>query len=320
MGWPRIGIDQPDRRSAVGMIEAIVRAEQHGVPMVWSITGARSPDALTAFAAAAVRTTTVQLGTAIVPTYPRHPVVMAQQTLVVHELAPGRFRLGIGPSHRPTIEGAYGIPMEKPLAHLREYLTVLRALLWEGRVAFQGQYFHVNTELVGKAPVPIYTSALRENAFRLAGELADGAISWMCPAHYILTKALPALEAGATRAGRTERPRLVAHVPVVLTDDPTQMHQRARNVVGSYARMPFYAAMFADAGFPLPADGTPTDELLDHLVVWGAPQRVTERLVSLLDQGIDELLLMLIYGPDREGDESQFYDIVRTVHQHVGER
>ena len=85
-------------------------------------------------------------------------------------------RLGIGTSHRPTIEGAYGIPMGKPLAHLREYLTILRSLLWEGKAEFSGTYFSVRTALPEHVPapkIPVPISALRQNAFRLAGELAD---------------------------------------------------------------------------------------------------------------------------------------------------
>ena len=116
------------------VVETIAAAEAAGVRQVWMTQGAAMPDTLSGYAAAALRTSTVRLGTAIVPTYPRHPLALAQQALAVADLAPGRLRLGIGPSHRPTIEGVYGLPMGTPLAHLREYLTVLRGLLWEGAV------------------------------------------------------------------------------------------------------------------------------------------------------------------------------------------
>lgn len=319
MAWPRVSLDQPERANAPAAVAAIRRAEERGVPMMWAITGGRSLDAMTVFAAAAVQTSRIGLGTAIVPTYTRHPVVLAQQTVALDQLAPGRFRLGIGPSHRPTIEGAYGIPMGKPLDHLREYLTVLRALLWEGSVDFEGQYFRVKTPIVGTARVPIYTSALRPNAFRLAGEIADGAISWMCPADYLLNQAIPALEAGAARAGRP-RPRLVAHVPVVLTTDRATMLERARPVVGMYGRQPFYAHMFATAGYPLQADGTPSDDLLDHLVVWGDDARIGERLASLLERGIDELLVMPIFGTAPAEEEAQLSTLLAALHQRFGTR
>lgn len=128
-------------------LAAIERAEAPGVPAVWATGGGATADAVTLFAAAAVRTAHIVLGTSIVPTYPIHPVKLATQALVLAALAPGRFRLGVGTSHRPSIEGAFGLPMGKPLDHLREYVAVLRALLWEGRSAFEGEYYRVQAAL-----------------------------------------------------------------------------------------------------------------------------------------------------------------------------
>ncbi|MCX7624463.1 MAG: LLM class flavin-dependent oxidoreductase [Thermomicrobium sp.] len=317
MAWPRVGIDQPDRSSAVGALAAIRRLEAAGVPAIWTVTGGRTIDALTVYAAAAVQTERIVLGTGIIPTYPRHPFVTAQQTLAVHQLAPGRIRLGLGPSHRPIIEGSLGIPMEKPLTHLREYVTIVRALLWEGQVDFQGEFFRVRQRLPETAPVPIYTSALRPKAFRLAGEIADGAISWMCPAKYIHEQAVPALEAGAQAAGRSRRPRLVVQVPIVMTTDVATMREKARPVVGLYGRMPFYAQMFATAGFPL-ENGNPSDALLDELVVWGDQDTVGERLARLLESGIDELLTMLIPANDYHAEEAALAGVLAALDRRFG--
>jgi F420-dependent oxidoreductase-like protein len=293
MELPRVGMDLVDKSSATGALAGVERAEARGVPMVWSTTGRGNPDPMTFFGAAAARTSNVGMGTAIVPTYPRHPAVMATQTVAMEQLAPGRFRLGIGTSHRPTIEGAYGLDMGKPLAHLREYLTVLRALLWDGQAEFSGDYFQVKSQINGAAQTPIYISALRANAFRLAGELADGAISWMCPLGFLRQTAAPAMRQGAERAGRAT-PRMVAHVPVVMSDDRDVMLSSARPRVSGYARQVFYANMFADAGFPVGSNADVSDDLLDHLVVWGDPGEVERRLGEALGEGIDELLVMLI--------------------------
>ncbi len=176
--------------------------EAAGVRQVWSTQILGAPDALTVFAAGAVQTASMRLGMAIVPTYPRHPLALAQQALALHDLAPGRLRLGVGPSHRSAIEGAYGIPMVSPMEHLREYVAVLRALLWEGKVSYEGRFFKVNAQMPRITQTPILISALRPGAFRLAGEISDGAISWMCPLRYLLEKALPALREGAQGAGR----------------------------------------------------------------------------------------------------------------------
>jgi alkanesulfonate monooxygenase SsuD/methylene tetrahydromethanopterin reductase-like flavin-dependent oxidoreductase (luciferase family) len=123
----------------------------------------------------------VRLGTAIVQTYPRHPLALAQQALVLNDIAPGRLRLGIGPSHRPIIEGIFGLPQRKPLAHLREYVEVLRGILWEGKVNYHGEFFNVEVTSPSTPRIPILISTLGEKAFQLAGEIADGALFMVMP-------------------------------------------------------------------------------------------------------------------------------------------
>ncbi len=115
---------------------------------------------------ATARTTQIRLGTAIVPTYPRHPLVMAQQALAIHDIAPGRLHLGIGPSHRPIIEGIYGLSLTSPLAYLREYVTVLRGVLGEGKIDYHGAFFNV-TATSRTAPIPLLVSALGPKPFCL---------------------------------------------------------------------------------------------------------------------------------------------------------
>src|SRR6516162_2434502 len=183
-------------------VSTIIAAEAAGVRQVWMIQTPPAPDTLTIFAAAAVQTSSIRMGTAIVPTYPRHPLTMVQQALAFGDLAPERLRLGIGPSHRPTIEGIYGIPMTSPLDHLREYVNVLRAALWEGKVDHHGRFFTIKATMPRTPRTPILISALRMGAFQLAGEISDGAISWMCPVPYLLEKALPALRTGAASSSR----------------------------------------------------------------------------------------------------------------------
>jgi alkanesulfonate monooxygenase SsuD/methylene tetrahydromethanopterin reductase-like flavin-dependent oxidoreductase (luciferase family) len=250
------------------------------------------------------RTQRIQLGTAITPTYPRHPLALAQQALTVADLAPGRLRLGVGPSHRHTMEGVYGLPMGEPLAHLREYVAVLRGLLWDGAADHRGRYFAVRASLPRAPRVPLPISALRAGAFRLAGEIADGALSWMCPAPYLLETALPALRAGAEAAGRPAPP-LVAHVPVALSEDRAAVLAAGRARARGYAGSPFYARMFADAGFPLPGDGTVPDALVESLVVSGDEATVRARLGELLASGLDELLVMPVPVADAAGERAR---------------
>jgi F420-dependent oxidoreductase-like protein len=291
-------------------LRAIARAEQRGIAQVWSTVGGSNPDAVTVFAAAALRTQRITFGTAIVPVYPRHPLVLATQALVLADLAPGRFRLGVGPSHKPTVEGMFGIPMRRPLDYLREYVTVLRQLLWEGQAEYSGAFFDVHGGLpAGVTPprTPILTSALRAAAFRLAGEVADGALSWLCPIPYLLQTALPALRAGAAAAGRPTPP-LVAHVPVAVHTDRAAIRTKGGAFLGRYGRLPFYANMFADAGFPMQPDGSPSTALIDGLILAGGPVEVAARLRQIQEAGLPELMVMVVPIEDQESEEAALLD------------
>jgi alkanesulfonate monooxygenase SsuD/methylene tetrahydromethanopterin reductase-like flavin-dependent oxidoreductase (luciferase family) len=206
---------------------------------------------------------------------------MAQQALVLSALAPGRFRLGIGPSHAPMIEGAFGYKMERPLRHLREYVTALRQGLSSGEMDFDGETVRAHVKMGSAPDVPILISALRTNAFRLAGELCDGAISWVCPLAYLRDVALPALRQGAAKAGR-ETPPLYAHVPVAATTDRGALHEAAARQVGFYPRLPFYAQMFADAGYPEALEGQMSERMVDALVVSGTQEQIGDRLQELI--------------------------------------
>lgn len=292
------------RLDTATLVQTIIAAEAAGVRQVWSTQSPLQADTLTAFAAAAVQTSAVRLGTAIVPTYPRHPLTMASQALALNDLAPGRLRLGIGSSHRPIIEGTYGMQMSKPLEHLREYVQVVRAALWTGRVDYQGEYFQVKATLPRTAPVPILTSVLRERAFELAGEIADGALSWLCPVPYLLKTGLPALRASARRQGRPAPP-LVAHVLVAISDDRPAVLQATRVQIQSYGRLPFYASMFADAGHPVGPQGTMPDDLIESLVISGSAATIADRLRELLASGLDELLAMLVPVQQAESEMPQ---------------
>ena len=228
MGSGAIGIavQEPDPASALAAIE---RYEAAGVPAVWLTTGGAGPDGLTLFAAAAARTKRILLGTAITPILPRHPLVVAQQVSVIAALAPGRFRLGIGVSHKPGVEATFGLDFDAPLGHLREYVAVLRAALDAGSVDFDGSYYHAHARLPAppSQPVPIMASALRRGAFELCGEIADGAITWLCPFAYVRDVGVPAVSNGAVKAGRTPPP-LIAHVPFAVSTDAGAVREAAR--------------------------------------------------------------------------------------------
>jgi F420-dependent oxidoreductase-like protein len=303
----RVGLTV-DGSNAATAVQAIMAAEKAGVAQIW-MTQTLSPDILTLFAAAAVQTSRIRMGSSIVPTYPRHPLALAMQALAFNDLAPNRLRLGIGPSHRPTIEGVYGIKMESPLEHLREYVEILRAALWEGKVDHHGRFYNVVATLPRKSEVPILISTLRQGAFQLAGEISDGAISWLCPVPYLLNTALPALRTGADQSGRTAPP-VVAHVLAASSSDRQAVLTATRRQIQRYGRLPFYRNMFADAGFPVAADGTMPDELVNSLVISGDDAAIAARFKELLASGLDELLVLHVPTVDAASERTRLMQIM----------
>lgn len=282
---------------AAKLVEGIVAAEDAGLDCAWMTSGGVAPDPLAVFSAAAMKTSRIKFGTCIIPTFPRHPIAMVQGAVAVDSLAPGRLRLGVGPSHIVSVEPMFGIPFEKPLEHLREYLTILKALLNEGKVQFQGKRLTANAQLAGPLNVTVMASALRPNGFKVCGELADGAISWVCPLPYLRDVAIPALKEGAAKAGRAAPP-LVAHVPVVVSEDAGGVREGARKQIGLYPRVPYYSQMFQDAGFPEAKEGQLSDRMIDSLVVHGSAVEVKARLRDLPAFGASELIAMPILPPD----------------------
>jgi F420-dependent oxidoreductase-like protein len=287
------------------ILATIERAEQLGVQAAWMTTGGARPDSITIFAAAALRTQRIKLGTSIVPTYPRHPLVMVQQTQVVAELAPGRFRLGVGPSHRPTME-SMGIHFTAPLGHLREYVRILKALLQTGKVDFDGKYYKAHDAIAAPLDVPVMASALQQGSFELCGEEADGAISWICPGQYLRDVGLPAMQAGAQRAGRLVPP-LIAHAPVCVHDRADEVRAAVRQQIMN-PRLPFYQNMLLAAGFPEATQGTWSDRMIDAAVLWGNETRVAERLRELLAWGATEVLASPVLA-----GENQAASLERTL-------
>ncbi len=294
----RIGIAITGSPSeAVAQIE---RAEELGVDAAWLTTGGARPDGLTILAAAAVKTSRILLGTSIVPTWPRHPIAVAQQVQVIHHLSGGRFRLGIGPSHRDGMIHSFGVNFRAPLSHLREYLRILKALLQEGQVDFEGRFYIARGEIDAPIDVPVMASALRRRSYELCGEEADGAISWVCPAVYLRDSALPFMTAAAQGTGRPTPP-LVAHAIVAVDEDAEAVRQAVREQMAMYVKLPFYAQMFVDAGFPEAQSGEWSDGMIDAVAIHGSREQVAEGVRRLFSYGITEIIASpVLTGGDRE--------------------
>ena len=282
---------------APGLIARIVEADRLGLDTAWLTVGGAAPDPFAVFASAAHEAERITFGTSIVPTFPRHPITMAQGAMTVDQLAPGRLKLGVGPSHRPAIEGTWGLPFNKPLSHLREYVTVLNGLLNEGSIDFDGEQISAHARLAQPTQVRVMISALRTGSFRLSGELTEGGISWMCPLPYIRDVATPAQQEGADAAGRP-KPAMIVHTPIVVSEDRDAVRAAARQQFGFYQRLPFYSRMLQAAGYEEAADEEFTDRMADGLIISGSANEVGDRVRSIGEYGVDEMLAAIVQLPE----------------------
>ena len=245
----RLGAYLSPRDHLATGVELARRAEALGYDSAW-VTHGLGRDGFLVLAAYAQATERIGLGTGVVPIYPRHPVIMAQEASTLMEVSAGRFRLGIGLSHRPSMVDALGLDMGEPLAVMREYLAVLRAAL-HGQATFQGRYYRVRWTGAFRAPAPpVLLAGLAPPMLELAGELADGVVLWLCGPAYIREVAVPALARGRARAGKPlEGFEVVAPVPLAVTEDHAGVTWLFREELVRYLSLPYYRTMFRASGF-----------------------------------------------------------------------
>lgn len=291
------------------LVELLVELEEVEIEQIWVSGPPTQPDLFTTLAAAATRTTHLKFGTAVVQVFAHHPVLLARQALSLNALAPGRLRLGIGTGVPAFAKRMYSIEMEKPLAYLREYIQVLRPLLQDGEVQHQGRYFTLDIKLSASSQVPLLVGTLGQKTFRLAGEIADGALPYLCPLPYLRETALSALSAGAAVAGRS-RPPLTAHVPVALTEERALALQAGRRAMSFYTTLPTCRNMFIAAGYTQQEIDTVSDSFVESLLVFGDEVKVRDRLLELLSSGFDELMIEPIPVSDAAQEEKRLARLI----------
>ncbi len=209
-------------------------------------------DALTVLAIVGQRVERMELGTAVIPTYPRHPMVLAGQAITTQGVIRSRLTLGIGLSHK-VMMGMLGIEDDKPIRHLRDYLSVLGPLLTSGRVAYEGPTISCTAEVFKPVVTPpqLLVAALGPQALAATGALADGtSLAWVGP-KTIRTHIVPLLSEAAARAGRSA-PRVLATLPICVTDRPAAIREQITQMSSMYAQLPSYQAMFEREGVSEP--------------------------------------------------------------------
>jgi 5,10-methylenetetrahydromethanopterin reductase len=272
-------------------------AEALGFATAWVPHLPYGLDALTALALAGRETNRIELGTAVVPTYPRHPMALAQQAMSTQAATNGRLALGIGPSHPVVIENMFGLEYARPARHTREYVEVLRAAFaGAGSFEYEGEFFGFSSMMTvpGSTPAPILVAALAPRMLQLAGEVADGTITYWANERAVGEHIVPGITAGAESASRPA-PRVVVGLPVGVCDDADAGRERAAKLFTAYLNIPTYQRILARGG-----EGTsPTD-----VAIIGTEAEVTERLRSYAAAGATDLCAAAL-GLEDDRDASQ---------------
>jgi F420-dependent oxidoreductase-like protein len=232
------------------------QAEADGFDTYW-VAQLAVPDALTVLAVVGGATSRIELGTAVIATWPRHPLMLAAQALTTSELCDGRLALGIGLAHRSSIEGSLRIPFERPARNMDEYLSVLLPALTDRKVDATGEIWSGFADNVGGPPdVPtpsVLLAAMGPRMLALAGGRTDGTILWLSGPKVIEQEIAPAVTAAAEAAGRPA-PRVVARVPVCVTDDPAPVREVIAAILEGYNDLPSYRRVMDLEGVSGPAD------------------------------------------------------------------
>ncbi|MGA1541313.1 MAG: TIGR03564 family F420-dependent LLM class oxidoreductase, partial [Ilumatobacteraceae bacterium] len=269
------------------------RAEKDGFASFW-VPQIFNHDALTALAVIGREVPRIELGTSVVPTYPRHPMMMAQQALTVNAATDGRLCLGIGLSHQMVVEGMWGMSFDKPVRHMREYLEVMMPLLEGKPVAHAGEAFRVNgaVDVPGGSRPGVVVAALGEQMLNVTAALADGTLTWCTGPQTLKNHTIPTIRAAADKHGR-DSARVIAALPVCVTKDVAAAHERAAKVFVIYGQLPSYRAMLDKEGAAGPAD----------IAIAGSESEVLDRISALADMGVTDFAAVEFGGtPDEVAD------------------
>ena len=259
-------------------------------------------DALTALAVIGREVPRIELGTGVVPTYPRHPMMLAQQALTVNAASAGRLALGIGLSHKLVVESMWGLSYDKPVRHLREYLSVLMPLLDGSNVAFDGDDYrvHAGVSLPVVQRPGVFVAALGEQMLRVTGALADGTVTWCTGPETLRTHIVPTLNAAAEAAGRP-KPRVISALPVCVSQDKAGAVARAAELFQVYGFLPSYRAMLDKEGAAGPED----------VAIVGNEAEVADRIRALADIGVTDFTASEFGGNPDEVERTR--ELLKTL-------
>jgi len=295
--------DGAGRSPVDAYVDALARARDEGFPRVWTAQLPYEPDLLVTLAVALHEVPGIEVGTGVLPIQVEHPMAMAQRALTVSLISGGRLTLGLGLSHRAVTERVWGVPWDRPIRRLGEYLDGLLPLLHGQQADAVGETVTTRGSLrIPHAPPPdVYLAALGTQMLRLAGRRTAGTVTWMTGPRTLAEHVGPTLRGAAAEAGRPEGAvRVVASLPLSVTDDVDRARDHAAEQFAIYGRLPSYRAMLDREGHPGPQDAA----------LIGDETTVAARLDELRSAGVDEFV-GLPFGRSPE-DHARTRALLRT--------
>jgi probable F420-dependent oxidoreductase len=299
-----IGVRIRDNGLALSDMHDLVNlAEGKGYDSVW-LPESMGRDALGELTALLAMSQRIRIGTGIVPVYARLPTIAAAAIANAANVAPGRAILGVGIGHQSALEDGHGVAFSQPLQHVREFATIVRRLLADGKVSFAGDVYHIKhyeLEALPQQPAPLYVAALRPRMLRLAGAVADGVLMNWVSLDYV-PQAIAYIREGAEAVGRSmDDITIASYLRTCVTDSPEVVEQATRQQLARYTSRVYYERFFASIGFPGEAAAIAqawqrgdreaavnavTEPLIKAVTIYGTADECRQRLQAYREAGL----------------------------------
>lgn len=291
--------------TVAGQIQQVVQAELDGFDSFWFSQAPNKNDVLSVIAVAGHATSRIEMGTAVIPTFSRHPSTLTMQALTAHVISDGRLALGIGTSHQGRVEGQLGLQFHRPAQHMEEYLHIVKELSFTGKCEFSGELFQVNLshQMADARPFPVMVAAHGPRMLRIAGGMADGAITWMAGPKTLDSYVIPHVNEAAKGRGRPT-PRICAAAPVAVTEDEKQARIVADREYGRYNQLQSFRRMMDVEGVAGPAD----------MAIVGDEADVERQLKAYADAGATDLMASVFpVGEDAEASVARTTSLLKSL-------
>ena len=288
-----------------GQIRQVVEAEQDGFDSFWFSQAPNKSEVLTMIALAGQATNRIEMGTAVIPTFSRHPSTLAMQALTAHVISDGRLVLGIGTSHQGRVEGQLGMQFHRPAQYMEEYLQIVKELSSTGKCEFHGELFQVSLahQIAEARPFPIMIAAHGPRMLSIAGGLADGAITWMAGPKTVDSYVVPRVHRAAKENGR-QTPRICAAAPVAVTENEVEARAVADREYGRYNQLPSFRRMMDIEGVDGPAE----------VAVVGDEASVEKQLRAFADAGATDLMASIFpVGDNAEASVARTTALLKSL-------